>query len=234
MYRRTLKHSMWIGFALFTGVTFVGYFYGIRELISDAAMFELPPVAAFWTAFFTGATYVNAGWMREQVCKYMCPYARFQAAMFDSDTLIVSYDADRGELRGPRKKGADPEDLGLGACIDCQYCVQVCPTGIDIRDGLQYECINCALCIDACDSIMEKMGYEPGLIAYTTENKLAGHGWTWKRPKLIAYGVALVVMVLVFAATILLRVPLELDVLRSRGQLYQQVSVRASSRTPTR
>lgn len=223
VYKRTLKHAMWIGFALLTGVTFVGYFYDIRELIVDAATFELPLVAVWWTAFFTGATYINAGWMREQVCLYMCPYARFQSAMFDSDTLIVSYDAARGEPRGPRKKSADPEALGLGACIDCQYCVQVCPTGIDIRDGLQYECINCALCIDACDSIMEKMGYEPGLIAYTTENKLAGHGWTWKRPKLIGYGVALVVMMLVFTGTIFLRVPLELDVQRSRAELYQQV-----------
>ncbi len=223
LYKRTLKHGMWVGFALLTGVTFVGYFYGIRDLIIDGVTLQLPLVAAFWTLFFTGATYINAGWMREQVCKYMCPYARFQSAMFDKDTLIVSYDAARGEPRGARKKGIDFEAEGLGACIDCQYCVQVCPTGIDIRDGLQYECINCALCVDACDSVMEKMGYAPGLVSYTTENKLAGHGWTWKRVKVVGYGIALVAMMTLFSATIFLRVPLELDVIRGRGQLYQEI-----------
>ena len=223
VYKRTLKHGMWVGFALLTGVTFVGYFYGIRDLIIDGVTLQLPLVAAFWTLFFTAATYINAGWMREQVCKYMCPYARFQSAMFDKDTLIVSYDAARGEPRGARKKGIDFEAEGLGACIDCQYCVQVCPTGIDIRDGLQYECINCALCVDACDSVMEKMGYAPGLVSYTTENKLAGHGWTWKRVKVVGYGIALVAMMTLFSATIFLRVPLELDVIRGRGQLYQEI-----------
>ena len=223
VYMRTLKHGMWIGFALLTGVTFVGYFYGIRDLIIDGVTLQLPLVAAFWTLFFTAATYINAGWMREQVCKYMCPYARFQSAMFDKDTLIVSYDAARGEPRGARKKGIDFEAEGLGACIDCQYCVQVCPTGIDIRDGLQYECINCALCVDACDSVMEKMGYAPGLVSYTTENKLAGHGWTWKRVKVVGYGIALIAMMTLFSATIFLRVPLELDVIRGRGQLYQEI-----------
>jgi cytochrome c oxidase accessory protein FixG len=222
-FKRTLKHGMWLGFALLTGVTFVGYFYGIRELIIDAISFQLSMAAAFWTAFFTVATYINAGWMREQVCKYMCPYARFQSAMFDGDTLIVSYDPTRGEPRGPRKKGLDLAEAGLGDCIDCRYCVQVCPTGIDIRDGLQYECINCALCIDACDSIMAKMGYDPGLISYTTENALTGQPWTWKRFKLVGYGAAVLVMVLLFALTLANRVPLGLDVLRNRGQLYQEV-----------
>ncbi|MEX0943921.1 MAG: cytochrome c oxidase accessory protein CcoG [Pseudomonadales bacterium] len=223
IYKRTFKHGMWLAFALVTGATFIGYFYGIRELIVDTVSLQLSGVALFWTAFFTAATYINAGWMREQVCKYMCPYARFQSAMFDRDTLIVSYDPARGEPRGPRKKGIDPVEVGRGDCIDCQYCVQVCPTGIDIRDGLQYECINCALCIDACDSIMAKMGYEPGLISYTTENALAGKPWTWKRLKLIGYGAAVAAMIVIFSVTVFNRVPLGLDVLRKRGQLYQEV-----------
>jgi cytochrome c oxidase accessory protein FixG len=161
--------------------------------------------------------------MREQVCIYMCPYARFQSAMFDKDTLIVSYDAARGEPRGPRKIGADPRAHGLGDCIDCTFCVQVCPTGIDIRDGLQYECINCALCIDACNSIMDKMGYARGLVSYTTENRLAGKGWTWKRIKLVGYGVAIVCMITLFITVLALREPIGLDVIRHRGQLYQEV-----------
>jgi cytochrome c oxidase accessory protein FixG len=223
VWKRSARHAMWIGFAALTGVTFVSYFYGIRELLVDAWNLQLPLVAIFWCLFFTTTTYVNAGWMREQVCKYMCPYARFQSAMFDKDTLIVSYDAGRGEPRGARKKGVDPGTVGLGDCIDCTYCVQVCPTGIDIRNGLQYECINCALCVDACNSVMDKMGYERGLVAYTTENKLAGHGWTWKRPRLIGYGIAITAMISLFTVTLVTRVPLELDVLRNRGQLFQEV-----------
>ncbi len=221
--RRTFKHAMWIGIALATGLTFVGYFYDIKALIVDAFNVQLPVEAVFWTVFFTAATYFNAGWMREQVCKYMCPYARFQSAMFDKDTLIVSYDAARGEDRGARKKNVDPESIGLGDCIDCTWCVQVCPTGIDIRDGLQYECINCAACIDACNSIMDKMGYDRGLILYTTEHQLEGKTWTWKRPKLIGYGVAILIMCSLFVAVLVSRQPLDLDVLRNRGQLYQEV-----------
>ena len=144
-WRRALKHGMWVGFAFLTGLTFVSYFYGMRELLVDAWQFQIPLVAVFWVGFFTLATYMNAGWMREQVCIYMCPYARFQSAMFDRDTLIVSYDEARGDPRGSRKRGEDPASVGKGDCIDCNMCVQVCPTGIDIREGLQYECINCAL-----------------------------------------------------------------------------------------
>ncbi len=143
--------------------------------------------------------------------------------MFDKDTLIVSYDPAIGEPRGSRKRGEELGAIGKGHCIDCQMCVQVCPTGIDIRDGLQYECINCALCVDACDSIMEKMSYPKGLISYTTLNKLEGGEWTWKRPKLIGYGVALVAMLVLFSSVLYLRVPLALDVLRTRGSLYQEV-----------
>ena len=220
LWRRSLKHGMWLGFAFLTGLTFVSYFYGMRELLVDGYQLQLPLVAVFWVGFFTFATYANAGWMREQVCKYMCPYARFQSAMFDRNTLIVSYDAARGDPRGSRKRG---EDKALGDCIDCTMCVQVCPTGIDIRDGLQYECINCALCVDACDSIMDKMDYDRGLIRYTTLNLLEGKGWTWKRPKLIGYGIAMVVMITAISVVMLTRTPLEVDVLRSRGQLFQEV-----------
>ncbi len=221
--KRFTKHFLWIGVAAATGITFIGYFYGIKDLFVDAYNFQVPLVGTFWVAFFTIATYVNAGWMREQVCKYMCPYARFQSAMFDKDTLLVSYNPARGEKRGPRKRGVDPASVGLGDCIDCTMCVQVCPTGIDIRDGLQYECINCAACVDACNDIMGKMGYEKGLIAYTTEHQLEGKKWTWKRPRLLGYGAAILIMVGLFTFTLLSRIPVDIDVLRSRGQLFQEV-----------
>jgi cytochrome c oxidase accessory protein FixG len=221
--RRFLKHAMWMSFAALTGVTFVAYFYDMRDLLVDAWRWQLAPGALFWLVFFTMATYINAGWMREQVCKHMCPYARFQSAMFDRDTLIVSYDEKRGEPGGSRKRNVNPAEAGLGDCIDCTLCVQVCPTGIDIREGLQYECINCARCVDACNSIMDKMGYARGLVSYTTLNKLDGKGWTWKRPKLIGYSAVVAAMVILFGAVLITRVPLELDVLRTRGQLFQEV-----------
>ena len=185
--RKIGKHGGWLLVAFATGMTFVGYFYPMRELVVELATLSTGKWQALWTLFFTLATYINAGWMREQVCIYMCPYARFQSVMFDRDTLIVSYDPARGEPRGSRKRSADPAELGLGDCIDCDLCVQVCPTGIDIREGLQYECIGCALCIDACDSVMHKMGYEPGLIRYTSENALEGKKTHWARPRVIGY-----------------------------------------------
>lgn len=224
--KRGFKHAMWLGVALLTGLTFVGYFTPIRELAVDLLVFDAHPWAMFWVAFFTAATYVNAGWMREQVCIYMCPYARFQSAMFDQDTLIVSYDAARGEPRGPRKRSAKQEDLELGDCIDCTLCVQVCPTGIDIRDGLQYQCIGCAHCIDACNQVMDKMGYEPGLIRYTTETELAGGRTHWLRFRSVGYAIALLVMVAAFTYAVLTRNALEVDVLRERGELYQLVDGR--------
>ena len=133
-------------------------------------------VGSFWILFYSLATYGNAGFLREQVCKYMCPYARFQSAMFDRDTMIITYDRERGEPRGGRSRKSDPAQLGLGSCVDCTLCVQVCPTGIDIRNGLQYECIGCAACVDACDQVMDKMGYARGLIRYSTENALINTG----------------------------------------------------------
>lgn len=220
--RRTAKHTLWLGFAFLTGFSFVGYFTPIRELTFSIAQFEVSGWAAFWTAFFTVATYVNAGWMREQVCLYMCPYARFQSAMFDKDTLIVSYDAARGEPRGSRKRKT--ESTSLGDCIDCQLCVQVCPTGIDIRDGLQYECIGCAHCIDACAQVMEKMDYAPGLVRYTTEHELAGNKTHWLRGRSIGYAAICLVLISAFLVMLINREGFAFDVLRERGQLFQTQS----------
>jgi cytochrome c oxidase accessory protein FixG len=220
--RKTGKHFFWIILALLTGYTFVGYFTPIRELTPAIMAWSLGPWETFWILFYSFATWGNAGFLREQVCLYMCPYARFQGAMFDKDTLIVSYDKERGETRGSRKKGADYKAAGLGDCIDCELCVQVCPTGIDIRDGLQYECIACALCIDACDSIMDKMDYPRGLVGYTTEHREQGKETHIIRPRTIMYSIVLTIMISAFSYTVFNRVPLEIDVIRDRNSLYQE------------
>jgi len=222
--RKFMKHGMWLTVAFVTGLTFVGYFYPIRDLSYELFTLDANFWGVAWTVFFTLATYINAGWMREQVCLYICPYARFQSVMFDQDTLIVSYNPQRGEPRGARKRNADHNAEGLGDCIGCDLCVQVCPTGIDIRDGLQYECIGCALCIDACDSVMDKMGYDPGLISYTSERALQGEHTHWLRPRLIGYVVAILVMCAAFSLRIYVRVPLEITVIRDRNQLYVENS----------
>lgn len=222
--RKTAKHSLWLLIALATALTFVGYFTPIKQLLGDIASLNVSAWAAFWIGFFTLATYGNAGWLREQVCIYMCPYARFQSVMFDKDTLTVSYDPRRGETRGARRKDADYKNLGLGDCIDCHLCVQVCPTGIDIRDGLQYKCIGCAACIDACDSIMEKMNYPKGLISYTTEHNLQGNQTHYVRPRLLGYGAVLLIMISVFVYTLTHRIPVGFDAIRDRYQLFRQTN----------
>ncbi|MFK8041264.1 cytochrome c oxidase accessory protein CcoG [Congregibacter sp.] len=222
--RKLSKHGAWLFVAFMTGMTFVGYFYPVRELSYELATLSTGSWQLAWTVFFTLATYINAGWMREQVCTYMCPYARFQSVMFDADTLIVSYDASRGDPRGSRKKSLAHRDAGLGDCIDCELCVQVCPTGIDIRDGLQYECIGCALCVDACNSVMRKMGYEPGLVRYTSERELEGGKTHWLRPRIIGYIVVLALMIGVFSYNIFSRIPLELTVIRDRNNLYVETA----------
>ena len=220
---KTAKHFVWISLALWTGFTFVGYFTPIQTLTQEVLDFALGPWQLFWILFYGLATYGNAGWMREQVCKYMCPYARFQSAMFDKDTLTVTYDSARGEKRGSRNKQADYKALGLGTCIDCHICVQVCPTGIDIRNGLQYECIGCALCIDACDQVMEKMEYPKGLIRYTTEHalteKLDRQGILQRmvRPRILIYSGILALIIVITAISVTLRSPLKFDVIRDRG-----------------
>lgn len=214
---RLVKHSLWIAVGLATAITFIGYFTPVRDLVLDLVTFNLDSGTLLWIAFFTVMTYLNAGWLREQVCIYMCPYARFQAVMFDKDTLIVSYDEKRGENRGPRKKKADPKELGLGDCVDCSLCVQVCPVGIDIRDGLQYECISCAKCIEACDSVMDKVGYERGLISYTSEHQLEGNDWKLFRPRFIGYIALLLAMMAGLLFALLTLIPVDLEVDRGRG-----------------
>lgn len=219
--RKGVKHLAWLIIALLTGFTFVGYFVPIRELVVDFFTLDVAFWPAFWVIFFMLCTYGNAGWMRSIMCLHMCPYARFQSAMFDKDTFIVGYDAQRGEARGPRSRKADPKQMGLGDCIDCNLCVQVCPTGIDIRDGLQYECINCGACIDACDHTMERMGYQKGLISYTTEHRLAGDETKIMRPKLLGYGAILLVMMGLFFTQVVNVDPAGLSVLRDRTQLFR-------------
>lgn len=219
-FKKIAKHGSWLFVGFVTGYTFVGYFYPIKDLAWDVVTLSSGEWAPLWIVFFTLATYINAGWMREQVCKHMCPYARFQSVMFDKDTLIVSYDSKRGEDRGSRKRSANPTDLGLGDCIDCELCVQVCPTGIDIRDGLQYECIGCALCLDACNSVMDKMEYPRGLISYTSEHQLDGGITHWVRPRIVGYLIVMLLMVGLFTQHLLSRIPLELNVIRDRNELF--------------
>jgi len=219
---KATKQILWLLFAGWTGFTFVGYFTPIIDLGQRLLTFSLGPWETFWVIFYGFATYGNAGFMREQVCKYMCPYARFQSAMFDNDTLIVSYLPERGEPRGSRKRSTDYKAQGLGDCIDCTLCVQVCPTGIDIRDGLQYECIACSACIDACDDVMDKMGYPRGLIAYTTENAMHGGKSHVLRPRVVVYALLLLTIMSIFVWSLSQRSTLGLDVIRDRNRLYRE------------
>ncbi len=229
LWRKSAKQAVWIAISLWTGLSFVGYFTPIKELTAAAATLGFGPWEWFWVLFYGLATYGNAGFLREQVCKYMCPYARFQSAMFDKDTLIISYDTERGEPRGSRSRKADPGKLGLGSCIDCSLCVQVCPTGIDIRQGLQYECIGCAACIDVCDGVMDKMNYPKGLIRYDTQNGLAQHLTPRQRlarifrPRVLVYTAGLVLIVLGFFVSLAMRHPFKVDVVRDRAALARLV-----------
>ena len=228
-WRKGGKHGTWLLLSFWTGFTFVGYFTPIRILWQEIITLGMGPWELFWTAFYGLATYGNAGFMREQVCKYMCPYARFQSAMFDRDTLIISYDEKRGEPRGSRPRGSVAAERGLGDCINCTLCVQVCPTGIDIREGLQYECIGCAACIDVCDTVMDKMGSPRGLIRYATQNGMDA-GWSRKqmwariaRPRVLIYSSVLLLIVIAFVGSLYLRTPFKVDVVRDRGSLARIV-----------
>lgn len=274
--RKGAKHALWLVFALWTGFTFVGFFTPITDLGARLVPFEWGGWETFWVLFYALATWGNAGFLREQVCKYMCPYARFQSAMFDRDTLIIAYDPMRGEPRGPRRRGlgsvlerarglidlrtaydyvfratrnptaADnrvaaggtitfdpaleaaplpkfaPDELG--DCIDCTICVQVCPTGIDIRNGLQYECIACGACVDACDDVMGRMGYPQGLIRYTTQNALEGKPTRVVRARILVYGAVLLALCLAWAWGVTHRQPLIVEALRDRNALYRPVA----------
>ncbi len=226
---KATKHFLWISFSLWTGFTFVGYFTPIRELVGEVVTFALGPWQLFWILFYGLATYGNAGFLREQVCKYMCPYARFQGVMFDRDTLVITYDEKRGDPRGTRGRKVDKAAAGLGDCIDCGLCVDVCPTGIDIRKGLQYECIGCAACIDACDQVMDKMEYPRGLVRYDTLNSVE-KGFTRKqlfsrvfRPRVLIYMGILAAIILTFIGSLATRTPLTVDVMRDRATLAREV-----------
>ena len=219
LFLKAEKHTIWIALSLWTGFTFVGYVTPIRELWVEVMAFTTGPWETFWILFYGFATYGNAGWMREQVCTYMCPYARFQSAMFDKDTLIITYDGARGEPRGKLSS----KEAAKGDCVDCSICVQVCPTGIDIRDGLQYQCIGCAACIDGCDQVMEKVGRPKGLIRYSTTHALEGGKTKIFRPRVLAYSTILAVIVLAASASLYLRVPLKVDVIRDRAAIAREV-----------
>ena len=230
LYTKSLKHLAWISFSIITGFTFLGYFSPIRDLLHSIIEIRLSPWETFWICFYGLATYGNAGFLREQVCKHMCPYARFQSAMFDSDTLIVTYDQERGEPRSGRSRKVDAKQEGLGDCIDCNFCVQVCPVGIDIRNGLQYECISCGLCVDACNSIMDKMNYARGLIRFTTQNGLAQH-WTKHqviqkilRPRVLIYSALLLLLSAGLVVSLAIRPAFKVDVNRDRGVMSRLVS----------
>jgi len=221
--RKGGKHAAWLIFSLFTGYTFVGYFTPIQELSVRLVDFQLGPWETFWVFFYGFATYLNAGWLREQVCIYMCPYARFQSAMFDRNTLVIGYDEPRGEPRGRRNRKADPAVGDKGDCIDCSLCVQVCPVGIDIRDGLQYQCIACAACIDVCDEVMAKVKKPKGLIRYSTENAMElGEPIHIMRPRVIAYSLLLLALTIGLVYAISVRVPLRVDIIRDRMSLFSE------------
>ncbi|HYD95824.1 MAG TPA: cytochrome c oxidase accessory protein CcoG [Noviherbaspirillum sp.] len=225
--RKSAKHLAWGLVALWTGFTFVGYFTPVHELLAEAATLSFGPWEWFWVLFYGFATYGNAGWLREQVCTYMCPYARFQSSMFDSDTLVITYDRERGEPRGGRSKSA--KSSSLGDCIDCSMCVQVCPTGIDIRNGLQYECIGCAACVDACNSVMDKIGAPRGLVRYATDNAMKDKLTPQQirrralRPRVLIYSAIMLVIITASVVSLMMRTPVKMDVIRDRGSMGREV-----------
>ena len=219
--KKIAKHSAWIVISVLTATSFMAYFIPAKNLYLDMLSFDWSGITTFWVLFFAGCTYGNAGFLREKMCTIACPYSRFQSVMFDKDTLVVTYDAERGENRGPRKRKADPKSLNLGDCVDCNLCVEVCPAGIDIRNGLQYECINCGLCIDACDDTMNKFGYDKGLIKYASEKQMEGKKTNPFRLKLVGYGALTALLILSMFAWMMQRTPIEASVLRDRNALYR-------------
>ncbi|BAL24925.1 cytochrome c oxidase accessory protein CcoG [Azoarcus sp. KH32C] len=244
--RKGAKHAIWLAIALWTGITFVGYFTPIRELLFNLGPGELGPWEGFWVFFYAGFAYLQAGFAREMVCMHMCPYSRFQGVMFDRETVTVSYDARRGEPRkgraGAMTQATTPVTAKLastgqtaaatrGDCVDCSLCVQVCPTGIDIRDGLQYQCINCGLCVDACDDVMTRIGAPIGLIRFASERELAAPKAaqprapmlaSLRRPRSLVYVGVLAVFTVLGAWMLANRVPLQVDVLRDRNALMRE------------
>jgi cytochrome c oxidase accessory protein FixG len=230
LWIKATKHALWLSVAGLTGFTFIGYFAPIRELGQALISFTFGPWQWFWFLFYSFATWGNAGFLREQVCKYMCPYARFQSVMIDPDTLVVTYDGARGEPRGARSRKVDHYAQGLGDCVDCSICVQVCPTGIDIRQGLQYMCIGCGACVDACNQVMKKIAYPEGLIRYTSERGMLKKLSVQQvrrhllRPRVLIYSALMLVLVSVFVTALATRTTLRVDVIRDRGMLGREVA----------
>ncbi|ALO42010.1 cytochrome c oxidase accessory protein CcoG [Pseudoalteromonas phenolica] len=218
---KTAKHSAWLAISLFTATSFMAYFIPAQKLYIDMFTLEWSGLVSFWVFLFAFCTYGNAGFLREKMCTVACPYSRFQSVMFDKDTLLVTYDAKRGESRGKRKRKQDPKELGLGDCVDCNLCVEVCPAGIDIRNGLQYECINCGLCIDACDDTMDKFGYAKGLIKYQSEHEASGKKTNPFRLKLLGYATLTALIILTMVVWAFNRTPIEASVIRDRNALYR-------------
>ncbi|RUO33184.1 cytochrome c oxidase accessory protein CcoG [Aliidiomarina soli] len=212
--KKSAKHALWLAISLITALTFMSYFVPLRQLYSDFFTLSSSALVMGWVMTLAVCTYLNAGWMREKMCQHMCPYSRFQSAMFDASTKVVTYDATRGENRGPRKRGQAVANLG--DCVDCKLCVQVCPAGIDIRDGLQYECINCGLCVDACNKVMDKFGYAKELIGFRGEKAASSRGiGQW------LYGVASVVMLAGIVLWATTWQSFEVGVIRDRQSLYR-------------
>lgn len=227
---KSAKHGLWLALSLWTGLTFVGYFTPVRDLVHSMGTLALGPWELFWVFFYGAATYGNAGFLREHMCKYICPYAQFQFVMFDKDTLNITFDRERAEPRGARPKSVDPRAAGLGDCIDCSICVQVCPTGIDIRNGLQLECIGCAACIDACDQVMDQMNYPRGLIRYTTENAITTHAARPEiirrafRPRVLFYLAVFLSVSFATAWSLGTKVPLKVSIIRDRAAMSREAS----------
>jgi cytochrome c oxidase accessory protein FixG len=227
--RKVLKHAVWLLIAFSTGGAWIMYFKDTPTLVGEYFTGQSSFSVYFFTGLFTATTYVLAGWAREQVCTYMCPWPRFQAALLDEDSLVVTYRDWRGEPRGKYRKAETWE--GRGDCIDCKQCVAVCPTGIDIRDGLQLECIGCGLCVDACDDVMERIDRPKGLIAFDSErNRLAHREGRESVPvrlirlRTIVYVVILAVIATGFLVTVAARSDLDVNVLHDRNPLFVKLS----------
>ena len=242
-----LTHFLWILVALLTGLSFTLYWGDAPQLIKQMLSGDAPFAAYATTLFLTLTTYVMAGFAREQVCTYMCPYARFQAVMFDADTLIVAYDEKRGEREKGRQKpkkglmtSAERDNASVGDCIDCGYCVQVCPTGIDIRNGMQYQCTSCALCIDACNTIMTSIKFPQGLIRYSSEHALEGKKTQLFKAKNIGYALILLLSIIVLSWSVATRSDIEmlvrqirqpLSVTLSDGRIQNRYDIKINNKT---
>ncbi len=225
-YKKFLTHATWILISLITGFAFCAYFADAFVLLKNLVNFQISPTVLGWTLGIAASTYTMAGFAREHVCTFMCPYARFQSAMFDRNTLIITYDEKRGEPRGKHKQGESFE--GRGNCIDCKQCVVVCPTGIDIRNGLQMECIACGLCVDACDEVMEKIGLPKGLIRYDTENNLENptpqNKFKFFRARTVYYATILFSVSFIMIHSLIVKPNLEISAIPDRNPLFVTLS----------